>query len=646
MSFIKKVERELIFRKNLKLFEEKLPPVAEAVKKVKTPIRIQEKKGKLDAFIEDVSIYGGDAWALVQKQLELFDKLQPKLFSSVSLEPPPPREDIIAFKYTHKLYQIIGQQNTYTLPPLKEGGFIPLLIVVGVGFGMHIKELMERYHIQNLILVDVPLYFRLSLYWLDWEWVFDQYSDGKKQLHIVLTDNKYSQKHPDEAYEPILRAIQGMNPATAWFSYYFQHLAYEPPLKPIEWLREHPILRQLLYGYFDDELWSLDWTIEKVVKGVPMYYGDVKVPKGSVAFVLGAGPSLDRHMDLLEKYKDKVVIVSCGSTITSLEKVGLKPDIHVELERTKYTYDMLSEVDPNFLKGIFLVTTNTVWTQCFDLFEEGGFVLKSGDTGREFLRLLGIKAPDLANISPTVTAMGVSLCASLGFEEVYLLGVDLGSKDPKLHHSKKSNYYNPKSMLSKVPVELNKAVPGNFGGTVYTNFLFEETGYAIHKTIYQTGIKVYNMSDGIRIKDAIPLDPEDLDIRTTPKKEGVLKAIKSNFRSDYVGKINPKEPLEELYKVFLKAEEVVRSLPKPKDLVEAFYHMVIIEKLIQSMGRVGYMLVFHNTYQWSVSVVGYMLKLDETEALSFMKEFLDLYADFLKEAGQSIKALLEKDYSI
>ncbi|MFN3599696.1 MAG: 6-hydroxymethylpterin diphosphokinase MptE-like protein, partial [Aquificaceae bacterium] len=456
MGFINRVQKELMFRKNLSLFEEKLPPVAQAVQRVKTPIKIREKEGKLDALVGDVSVYDGDVWALVQRQLEFFEKVQPKLFESVGIGEIPKREDIIAFKYGNKLLHLVGGDNTYKTPPLKEGGFIPLLIVIGVGFGMHIKELMERYHVQNLILIDTPLYFRLSLYWLDWEWVFDQFSDGKRQLHIILMDNKYSQEHPDEAYEPILRAIQGMNPANAWFSYYIQHLAYDPPLKPIEWLREHPMLKHLLYGYFDDELWSLDWTIEKVARGIPLYYGDRKVPKDVAAFVLGAGPSLDKSLETIERYKDKAILVSCGSTITSLQKVGIKPHIHVELERTKYTYDVLVEVDPSFLRDIFLVTTNTVWTQCFDLFKEGGFVIKYADAGEKLLRILGIRAPELANISPTVTAMGVSLCASLGFEEVYLFGVDLGSKEPKRHHSKHSNYYNPKSMLNKVEVGFDK----------------------------------------------------------------------------------------------------------------------------------------------------------------------------------------------
>ncbi len=642
MGLLKKVERELLFRKNLKLFEEKLPPVAEVIKKVKTPIKIKEEGGKLDALVGGVSVYGGDAFALVQKQIELFERAEPKIFRSVSVEIPT-REDLIITKYAQKIAKLAGNQVNFTAPKLTKG-IIPLLIVVGVGFGIHIEELLKRYKIQNLILVDTPTYFKLSFYYLDWGKVFEYFSpETKRQIHIVIKDNKYAHKHPDEAYSSILEAVKELNPSIAFYGYYFQHLSYEPPMTPVNWLKEYPTLKFLLYGYFDDELWALDWTIEKALRGIPVYYGDVKVPKGSVAFVLGAGPSLDKTLELVERYKDNAVIVSCGSTITSLEKVGLKPDIHVELERTKYTYDVLSEVNPEFLKNIFLITVNAVWTDCFELFNEGGFILKLNDTGARIFSSLNI--PELANIGPTVTAMGVSLCASLGFEEVYLFGVDLGSKEANLHHSKLSNYYNSKSMLNKVKPVFDRQVPGNFGGVVYTEMLFQDTAYAIHKVIHQTGLRVYNLSDGIRIPDAIPLDPEDFYLDKNIKKEEVLRRVKENFRRDYTNVINPKDILENLYRTLKSLEILIRSIEKPRDIAEALHVMTQIEKYINNIGAIGYNMLYPNTYQWGLLVVGYILNTEPEKVPDFMKHFLELYTDFVKDAYGAIENLLRKHYS-
>lgn len=643
MGFLRRAEKELIYRKNLKLFEKKLPPVAEAIKRVKAPIKVKEINGKLDGFIGDISLYGGDARSVVNKQIEVFAKAQPKIFNSASISDVHERDEIIAYRYLRKLLEVTGDR--FTAPELSEDSLLPLLIVVGVGFGMHLEELLHKYKVQNLILIDVPIYFKLSLYWLNWEWIFEYFSpENKRQLHIVLLDNKYAEKHPDDAYQPILSAIQGMNPATAFYSYYFQHLTYEPPLDPIGWLRKHPIFRQLFYGYFDDELWSLDWTIEKIRRNIPLYYGDRKVPHGSVAFVLGAGPSLDKTLHLVENFKDRAVVISCGSTITSLEKAGIKPDIHVELERTKYTYDMLSEVNADFLREVFLVTTNAVWTDCFNLFEKGGFVLKGNDTGSTLLRHIGV--PRLWEIGPTVTAMGVSLAESLGFREVYLFGVDLGSREPSIHHSKLSNYYNPKSMLSGVRPRFSKQVPGNFGGYVWTDSFFEETAYSIHKTIYRSGIRVYNLSDGVRIQDAIPLDPEDFTLEGDVRKDVTLKIIRENFRKEYSGILDVKKFLEELLLTFRNLERAVRLMPIPENRGEALFVMAKLEELLRALGVTGYTLLFHNTYQMSLSVVGHLLTLRDEETAEFMSFFLKLYADFVKEAGQAIGEVFQKHYSM
>ncbi|MDW8295180.1 MAG: DUF115 domain-containing protein [Aquificaceae bacterium] len=643
MSLISRAKKELLFRKNLELLREKLPPVARAVEGVKSPLKLVEKGGKLDAIVAGVSVYGGDVFDIAKRQVEQFEKVQPRLFNSCYNPAPPPEYDAIAHRYARTIGERTGA--LFSLPDINKLGFIPLLIGVGVGFGVHLDMLLEKYRVHNLILVDVPSYFRLSLYYLDFEKLFDYFSKEDRTLHIVLLDNKYADKHPDDAYEPVLRAIQGMNPAVAFFSMFLQHLQYEPPLKVVDWLRKHPMLQQFFYGYFDDELWSLEWTIEKVKKDIPLYYGGSEVPEGSVAFVLGAGPSLDKNIELIRKYKDKVVIVSCGSTITALERAKLKPDIHVELERTKYTYDLLSEVDRDFLKGVVFIAPNTVWTDCFDLFEEAYIFLKAGDAGAYLLK--PTSAPEISNISPTVTATGVAVCAHLGFKEIYLFGVDLGTKSSDLHHSKLSNYYNPNSMLSKLKVDFDMEAQGNYGGKVLTNKLFWETAYAIHKTIVSKALKVYNLSDGIKIQDAQPLEPEELRIGNTPPKQVVLDVVRKNFKKDYAEGLRVEAKLEGILHNFNLYSESIATLKarqyhKPESVVVLAKH---IQAFLGGLDPVTFNLLFHNTYQWSINLLGYGLALEESERAEFAKFFLDTYTSFLKEAQQSLLALRDKFYS-
>ncbi|MCS7195971.1 MAG: hypothetical protein NZ827_01720, partial [Aquificaceae bacterium] len=156
MSLVGKVKRELLYRKNLQLLREKLPPVARAVEKVKIPVKIVEKSGKLDALIAGASVYGGDVFDIAKRQVEQFEKVQPRLFNSCYNPAPPPEYNAIAHRYARTIGERTGA--LFSLPDIDKLGFVPLLIGVGVGFGVHLEMLLEKYRVHNLILVDVPSY--------------------------------------------------------------------------------------------------------------------------------------------------------------------------------------------------------------------------------------------------------------------------------------------------------------------------------------------------------------------------------------------------------------------------------------------------------------------------------------------------------
>ena len=62
-----------------------------------------------------------------------------------------------------------------------------------------------------------------------------------------------------------------------------------------------------------------------------------------VAFVIGSGPSLDELLPIIEAHKDRAVIISCGTALTVLARKGIKPDFHVEIERTDLTYEFMAD---------------------------------------------------------------------------------------------------------------------------------------------------------------------------------------------------------------------------------------------------------------------------------------------------------------
>ena len=50
-------------------------------------------------------------------------------------------------------------------------------------------------------------------------------------------------------------------------------------------------------------------------------------------------------MDFLRENQDKIIIISCGTTLKALLKNNITPDIHVEMERTKYLIEYIEVIE-------------------------------------------------------------------------------------------------------------------------------------------------------------------------------------------------------------------------------------------------------------------------------------------------------------
>lgn len=630
------------FNKNVSFLSRHYPKLLEMLNVPKGSIRVNlDPEGRLDAFVGSVMVYGGDAYKKSLEQVQRFRQLPIRLYPNLRIEKCI-SDEIIASRHCKRLQEIIGLN--IICPQYPKDDYMPFLLVVGLGFGLHIKMLLETYKVQNLMIVDIPLFAHLSLYTVDWQELLHTYSASDKSLTLFIDDSFLKPEMIDVKVQEIVSTITVTGPMVVYWGYYFEHLRYNPPILLNEWLSKSGTVSDFFKGFLDDELWSLEWTLEKIEKKIPLYYGGYKVPKGSVAFVLGAGPSLDNAIEKIIQYKDRAIIFSCGSTITALEKVGLVPDFHVEIERTKYTYDILTEVDRRFLKQTRLIANNPLWTQCFNLFEKGYMFLKLNDTGASIFRDMAI--PIIQSTGPTVTAGGVALAAELGFDEIYLFGVDLGSRDPKKHHSSRTNYFKEDSLLSKSPPEFPIEYPANFGGVAYTNMWFASTARAIEKIIRVYKPKVFNASDGIMIEGATPLkiDYFDLSDKVRINKHFLMNTIDKNFKIDYTDKLIPSTILSNLYNEFDILIEHCKSLATDdfSSIDRVATTFMRLNALLRGYSDMLFALLYHNTYLWTTAALGYAIELNENDRQIFMKEFWKIYIEFLQDAKKAIESIQKK----
>lgn len=315
---------------------------------------------------------------------------------------------------------------------------IPLVLVFGTGVGWHLEKLVGDYEIFSLIIVETDVErLMLSLYFTNYAEVHRRFSE-KGQQFLVVCDEDIK-----VLATGVLISIKRMCPP-----YFIQGagLMFQSP--DLERMRDvwESIKRDMLnlyrgWGYIDDEVLGLKQAVENAQKGYPLLKRKISdMPDDAVAFVVGNGPSLDGLLPLLRKYKDRAVIFSCGTAISALANIGIKPDFHVEIERTAFTYRLLNtEPTRSWLKDVPIITSAVMAPAVFGLTDKAYLFLKDSDSGSHLLDPEK-KYPRLLS-NPTCTNGGLEVAIHVGFKQIYLLGVDFGYRDPEHHHSKSSLYY-------------------------------------------------------------------------------------------------------------------------------------------------------------------------------------------------------------
>lgn len=421
-------------------------------------------------------------------------------------------------------YPVFGPKNS-----------MPLLIVLGSGVGTHLSRLVLEYELRHLIVMEPDVdAFRLSLFFQDYIQLSRLAIEKGIDLAFIVGPDI---DHLSRGLMSVLRKV--LPP-------FFVHgAALFYAMQPGEMLEAvkasiTDTLWQLFFGlgYFDDELISIRHTFQNLSRRWPVYTRPRVVAEDAVAFIIGSGPSLDGLMPLLQQYRDQAVLFSCGTALGPLSHAGIHPDFHIEKERPRLIYEVLTRTVPSdALRQTHFLGLNVIHPDVFPLFGQAGIVLKEVDTASTQLERSGQVGRVPLDTQPTVTNMGLSLAFSLGFKRIYLFGVDMGYKEEGRHHSRHTAYLGKmpeadhlRRLLSKKP-SMEKTVPGNFGGAATTTNILEMARLHMEQSIlFNPQAKVYNLNDGALIEGALPLAPEAFPgIAHEDVKQKALAAIQGAF---------------------------------------------------------------------------------------------------------------------
>lgn len=519
-----------LFNRNLEVFERAFPEIHLRLKTLEHPISqvVFHDGVASDIHLRSGLLYKQDAQALARQQVDEFVANPFRLHYSI-----PTRscfDSTVSRRVFNEMMQNLRRHDSMDLAlrPCVDTGY---LIILGVGLGYHIPLLLEHLPCTDVVIVEPFEEFLLhSLHTVDWGAIQEHCARSGRTLHLTLAPDAEGMS------AAIGRVLESHNPTRLDGTYIFTHY----PLWELSETRRRIInempRRMIAMGYFEDERKMLCNTASNLHgRDFRLFEGKIR-PRGTVpVFLVGSGPSLDESLDVIRQWRDHAIIISAGSSLSLLVGAGILPDFHCELEngpeqydKTLHTLKRFPDLFPDGTLGdIRLIASATLNPQVPRLFNEVYFYFREAVTSTT---TWGGGYPSLRGAAPTCANTALAAAACMGFGDVYLFGYDCGWRENSGHHAKESIYYT-NDRFKNIEHKTDLTLPGNFGGTVATNLVFDWSRNILQQCIRAYRIpRVFNCSDGAVIEGAIPKVPEALEFDSPVDRPALLARLREESR--------------------------------------------------------------------------------------------------------------------
>lgn len=537
-------------------------------------------------------------------------------------------------KLAHYLhYQFVKETEELLKEAEEELGALPehiaSIIMFGLGVGYQLETLLEKHSIEKLFICEPNRdFFYASLFAIDWQHIFDTVDKTDARLYMNIGDDG------THLFRDLLNQFHSIGPYILSNTYFYQSYYNASLNTAIAQLREQLQVVISMGEYFDHAYYGIEHTKEGFRRNIPVLtkdpskklsYDDKEVP----VFVVGNGPSLDLSIEAIKEWKDQAIVISCGTALQALHRHGITPDFHAEIEQNRSTFDWAVLVgDLDYLKKITLISCNGIHPDTCDLYKDVLIAFKEGESSTvSSLSVLGQENFEkLQHAFPTVSNFVTNLVSLIGFNHIYLMGVDLGFIDVKHHHSKSSGYYQEGGEETFDYAEKNNTslvVPGNFRPRVNTKHEFKISREIIEQVTRQKDKlqTFYNCSDGAKIQGTTPLVLDHLLIMsTTEQKIRTLQHIKSSVfstlqSSNFIERYEKKFSHSILIKELTAIEQLVDS--EVSTTKQANYLINKQKEMLFASYKNGGSLLFYYLYgtmNYANAVMSKMLNTDQNPA--------------------------------
>ena len=456
-----------------------------------------------------------------------------------------PNQDGLIFGYEsdklkHYLHNtFIRRANTILINQKNEKGALPeqvkALILFGIENGYVLESLLDSTEIDNVFLCEPnPDFFYASMFAIDWAKILQNIDENEKRIYLNVGEAGTA------IYTDLNKQFLTVGAHLLADAYFFQTYENQILSRVIKDLRDQLKITFSLTENFDHVLYGIEHTKYALQQSIPAMAAEPhklisKDVKALPLFVVGNGPSLDNNIQLVKDYREQILVVSCGTALQALHSYGITPDFHAEVEQCRATFDWASRInDPAYLKSITLVSVNGIHPDTCGIYKDTLFGFKQGESSAN--SATSIFGPEkfafLERAYPTVTNLAVNFFLKLGFNQLYLLGVDLGFVDYNKHHSSQSGYFENGKQIYDYQDNLAKSLPvkGNFRDLVYTKAEFNISRMMMEQVLSQYKVDCYNLSDGVFIEGTQALMDDAVLILNPPiDRQACYHDIKNAF---------------------------------------------------------------------------------------------------------------------
>lgn len=376
-------------------------------------------------------------------------------------------------------------------------------IFIGVGLGVHIKDIVEKLQSQVVFIQEKNLeIFRLSLF-------VTNYADLAKSatLFISVLENTANEQ---EIFVEFLN--KGNN-----YNANIKHIPFDDSYKNNLQQFQKYVLSQtyINYGYSPILLRYIDSP-----KYLGQNYNFLNVSKRhnnnifsqKPVLLLFSGPSSSNNTKWIKENHHRFIIITALSTCKLLHKIDVKPDVVVHIDPGEGTALLFQDIDAEtYFKDTQVILAANVNEDTINRFVKSQVHII--EQGSKYKKGFGVLT------APSVGEYSYALSLILNATEIYMLGIDLALDNKTLQTHADFHFAQTQGQINNDSASISAEssisyIKGNLLEQVPTTAAYqlsiEQLNYfsKYYKAKYQN---VYNLSSGAYFEDTQPLDINEYD---------------------------------------------------------------------------------------------------------------------------------------